>query len=116
MNRETILNSAIQATKDRGKDYGKPSENFERIAQLWAAYKNQPFSAQDVGMMMMLVKVSRLMESPMHEDSWIDIAGYSAITAEAIAYIEDNQHPLEDQQNTDSKKQANRYWDQSPAK
>jgi len=114
MNRDTILNKAIQATKDRGQDYGKPSENFERIASLWAAYKSEPFSAQDVGMMMMLVKVSRLMESPLHEDSWVDIAGYSAITAEAIACTEDSQHPLEDQQSTEPKTQGNHYSDQSP--
>ena len=108
MNRESILNTAIQATKDRGKDYGRPSENFERIAKLWTAYKGKRFTPQDVGMMMMLVKISRLMESPMHEDSWIDIAGYSAITAEAIAYIADNQHPPAGQQNTESKKQESR--------
>ena len=116
MNRDTILNTAIQATKDRGKDYGKPYENFERIAKLWTAYAGKPFTVSDVGMMMMLVKISRLMESPKHEDSWVDIAGYSAITAEAIVESEDNQHLLEDQQSTESKKQEKGYWDQSPAK
>jgi len=114
MNRQSILNDAMQATKDRGQDYGKPSENFERIASLWAAYKSEPFSAQDVGMMMMLVKISRLMESPLHEDSWVDIAGYSAITAEAIAYIADNQHLPADQQSTEPKTQASHCSDQSP--
>lgn len=102
MNRTSILNDALKATKDRGENYGKPSENFDRIASLWKAYTGKSFSVVDVGMMMMLVKVSRLMESPLHEDSWIDIAGYSAVTAEAIAYIEGSQHPLEDRQSTDS--------------
>tara|TARA_S200002703_G_scaffold155227_1_gene159101 strand:- start:132 stop:470 length:339 start_codon:yes stop_codon:yes gene_type:complete len=104
MNRETILGTALRAVDDRGKNYGKPSENFERIASLWGAYTGIKYNVADVGLMMMLVKMSRLIESPMHEDSWVDLAGYSAITAEAIAESVDNRHPHEDQQSTDSKK------------
>ena len=48
--------------------------------------------------MMMIVKISRLMETPAHEDSWVDIAGYAAITAEAIADSLSNPPLLADQQ------------------
>lgn len=115
MNRNNILDKAKNAVADRGKNYGKPSENFERTAKLWTAYTGHAYKPEDVGMMMMLVKVSRLMESPKHEDSWVDIAGYSAITAEAIDDTVDTQHPPSDQQSTDSKKQGKDYWGRSPA-
>jgi hypothetical protein len=36
----------------------------------------------DVAMMMLLVKVARLMHSPGHQDSHIDIAGYASISEE----------------------------------
>lgn len=91
MHRQDIFDAAMDAVKDRGTDYGSPLENFNRIANLWEAYTGQVFTAQDVGIMMMLVKVSRLMENPKHFDSWVDIAGYSAITAEAIIDGDNNE-------------------------
>ena len=36
----------------------------------------------DVAMMMLLVKIARLMHSPGHQDSHIDIAGYASILEE----------------------------------
>ncbi len=100
--REFILQEANKAVANRGTDYGKPSENFDRIAELWGGYIGISFQAEDVGIMMMMVKISRIMETPSHVDSWVDIAGYAAITAEAIAEIEDTLHHHEDQQSTDS--------------
>lgn len=84
MNRIDILSKAHDAVQSRGTDYGSPAENFERIASIWSAYADTEFTVEDVGIMMMIVKMSRLMENPAHEDSWVDIAGYAAITAEAI--------------------------------
>lgn len=107
MNRKNILNKAHDAVNQRGQDYGKPEENFERIAQLWSSYANHEFQIEDVGIMMMLVKVARLMESPHHEDSWVDIAGYSAITGEAIANTSHIQHPQEGLQSKSSSSLGN---------
>ena len=104
MNREDILGFASQAVAERGENYGKPSENFERIASLWSSYTDHQFKIEDVGIMMMLVKIARLMEAPHHTDSWVDIAGYAAVTAEAIADSQDNLHLLADQQSIEPKK------------
>ena len=112
MNRSTILSAAHDAVAQRGENYGKPSENFERIATLWSAYTMHPYSVEDVGIMMMLLKISRLMENPRHEDSWVDIAGYSAITAEAIAEMPDSLHLPVDQQNIESMTQETDFEDQ----
>lgn len=107
MNRVDILDLAHQAVAERGENYGRPNENFERIAQMWSSYTNHTFKVEDVGIMMMMVKVARLMENPHHKDSWVDIAGYSAITAEAIADTLHIQHPQEGLRSTSSNSLGN---------
>ena len=68
--------------------------NHKRIADLWNIWfdetrKGDNFLAEcqeiapyDVAMMMLLLKVARLMHSPGHQDSHIDIAGYASILEE----------------------------------
>jgi hypothetical protein len=53
----------------------------------WATEDNDEptdveITAYDAAMMMLLVKVARLMHSPGHQDSHIDIAGYASISEE----------------------------------
>lgn len=60
----------------RRKNYGHPSENHTRTAKLWSAYLKRPISAQDVCILMVLLKVSRLAHDNRHEDSIVDVAGW----------------------------------------
>lgn len=64
---------------DREQTYGEPSRNLDTIAELWSTYLDQGITAQDVCNMMILLKVARLKNTPDHEDSIIDIAGYAAL-------------------------------------
>ena len=69
---------------ERQVDYGDPKHNHKRIANLWEAYLTGcgiPCCLQphDVAIMMMLMKVARLMNTPGHEDTWVDIAGYAQV-------------------------------------
>lgn len=68
----------------RNESYGTATQNFQRIANLWTDYRDngEEFTPADVANMMILLKVSRLNESPDHLDSWIDVAGYAALGAE----------------------------------
>lgn len=67
----------------RQTDYGNKLQNFSQIAMLWTgavAHKLQPgqaFSAEDVALLMMQVKIARLAKSPDHYDSILDVAGYA---------------------------------------
>lgn len=85
--KEELLNCAQAAVADRGLNYGAPEDNFVRIARLWNAHyynrfgKPASFTADDVAMMMILVKLARLENIPAHLDSWIDLAGYAACGA-----------------------------------
>lgn len=67
--------------------YGSPENNFARIAYFWTAYakaKGWPveFSAQDISPMMRLMKEARIVETPDHRDSHVDLVGYSLTGAE----------------------------------
>lgn len=71
-----MINKEIIA--QRKEQYGN---NFPLIARLWENYcKNirdeGEFTAKDVSMMMALMKISRLANSPHHEDSLIDLINY----------------------------------------
>lgn len=113
-----LLERCKQTIQDRGEDYGTPRENFSNIARFWTAYdhKKQTYGVTDVGVMMMLVKIARIMESPHKLDHWEDIAGYAAVTAAVVCDTEDNQHLLMGQQNIEPKKQGCRCGGQSPVK
>lgn len=96
--KKDVLDKAIAAVADRGLNYGKPEENFDRIARLWNSHlvnrgvleadiladpagKNG-LTADDVAIMMSLMKIARLENSPDHLDSWVDLAGYAACGGE----------------------------------
>jgi hypothetical protein len=86
-NSEGILTEALAAVTARR---GSPSENFTRCAEHWNSYlRSKGLQASlgplDVALMMVLVKVSRLEETPTHRDSWVDIAGYADCAGEILS-------------------------------
>lgn len=83
MKREDILQQALSVIcNDREDEYGSPENNFSKIAQLWSDYIGYKFSASDVCMMMVLVKMSRIKTGKPKADSFVDMAGYAALAAE----------------------------------
>ena len=82
-NREAVLAAALAAVNgERNQSYDEPEDNFGRTAQLWSAYLTVEVTAIDVAVLMVLLKVARLMHTPGHVDSWVDIAGYAACGAD----------------------------------
>ena len=67
---------------DRNEIYGDPYTNHKRIADLWSVYLETEISPSQVALCLSLVKIARLIESPTHLDSYIDLAAYSAIAGE----------------------------------
>lgn len=84
MDRATILETARKyVTRDRAAIHGDAERNFERIAALWGAYhEGAVFGAEDVAVMLALVKVARIRSNPGHADNWVDMAGYAACGGE----------------------------------
>jgi len=84
MTRPEILDKAKECVcGHREQDYGKPENNFERIAALWNAYLGAKMvDAIDVAMLLALLKVARIKTGTGTEDSFINLAGYAACAGE----------------------------------
>jgi hypothetical protein len=82
MKREEILQKAESLINgDRAKDYGDAHKNFQDIAKLWSVVLDKEITEQQFVLCMIMVKAARLMKTD-HEDSWVDICGYSALGGE----------------------------------
>lgn len=84
MNRKEILEAAIKTVcEERQDSYGKPEDNFAIIAGLWSEYLGGVLlKAEDVAIMMILLKIARIQTGKFKPDNYIDIAGYAACAAE----------------------------------
>lgn len=92
MTREETLKAAIQAvTQDRENEYGAPEDSFAVIAAMWAVYVKSRcvggdapvcIVADDVAIMMCLLKIARITTGEVKADSYVDLAGYAACAAE----------------------------------
>ena len=67
---------------DRHQNYGDASENFSRIASLWSSYLGHEIKMHDVGIMMALLKISRISYDQTAKDSYVDAIGYVALAGE----------------------------------
>jgi hypothetical protein len=75
---EALREAAKIITGDRDAQYGRPEENFGRIAKVWSMILGVEISNEDVAMMMLGLKVARYAnKSGFQGDTWIDIAGYA---------------------------------------
>ena len=90
MDKVEALREAISAVEERGESYGDVRQNHQRIADLWSVVLGQVVTPEQVVMCMTCLKVARLIETPDHEDSWVDIAGYGACGAEVATEWEDD--------------------------
>jgi hypothetical protein len=82
MDHRDVLKEAQSLLSQRGNSYGAAQENFERAATLLSVLSGKKFSAYDVSLAMLAVKLSRLAHSPDHHDSWVDGINYMAFCAE----------------------------------
>lgn len=98
LTRADILHAAEKCVcGQRETDYGTPEDNFETIAELWKTYLRRAcvdeaggvyIDANDVAMMMALLKIARIAAGGGKADSWIDLAGYAACGAECEGVTE----------------------------
>lgn len=86
MKREEILDTAkVCVTKDRTNTYGSPESNFSAIGRMWGIILgDKDVSPHKVALMLAALKMARLLKSPEHEDSWVDLAGYAACGGEIM--------------------------------
>lgn len=83
MKRADVLDTAREAVmSERNRVYGDPLTNFRDMARLWSVALHRETTPAEVALCLALLKVSRLVNTPGHVDSWVDLAGYAACGAE----------------------------------
>lgn len=91
MNRTECLEEAKRIVNGaRQENYGNPESNFKEIAWLWNEYLDIGLEAEDVAIMMILMKIARLKNKKNHVDSWVDICGYAANGCEITTSCDEN--------------------------
>ena len=75
------IDEALRTLNDRGFEYGDPRDNLLRIYNICRAFGIQLRDPADLALVFIATKLSRMVESPMREDSYLDLIGYAAILA-----------------------------------
>jgi hypothetical protein len=91
-----ILEAKNIITGARRNSYGNPEDSFAVIASLWTTYLRRAsrrpdaraVTPTDVAVMMALLKIARLAETPTHHDSTVDLIGYGACLARCQAQVQ----------------------------
>jgi len=61
---------------ERQTDYGHPKDNAQRVALIWSAVLGAEVLPSEVGLCLIGLKLARLIETPNHDDSMVDLIGY----------------------------------------
>jgi len=76
---EDMLLEAARVVGERGRVYGSPAPNMAATARLWSVVLGQEVTPGQVALCLIQLKVARLLTTPTHRDSMVDIAGYAAV-------------------------------------
>lgn len=82
-----MLLDAARVVAERGRVYGDAASNMATTAQLWSIVLGVDVTPEQVALCLVQVKVARLLVTPGHADSALDIAGYAAILRETQANV-----------------------------
>lgn len=84
--RKTIMKSAADLMDgERAKDYGDAYEMHRRIAAGWSEILGVKVEPHEAALCMAWVKIARLVETPGHSDSYVDLVAYGALAGEIQA-------------------------------
>ncbi len=70
---------------ERAQNYGDAYEMHRRIASGWTEILGVEVKPHEVALCMAWLKIARLVETPGHEDSYIDLVAYGSLAGEIQA-------------------------------
>lgn len=81
--RHAILKTAGELIDgERARDYGDATEMHRRIAVGWSEILGVDVKPHEAALCMAWLKISRLVETPDHSDSYVDAVAYMALAGE----------------------------------
>lgn len=81
----SILEEALAAVNGpRQEAYGNAFDNWTRTAALMSPVVGEDLTAEKAILLMVQVKVARLLQTPDHHDSIVDLAGYAAVYEKVV--------------------------------
>jgi hypothetical protein len=88
---QTLESAGQLISGDREQEYGTPQDNFKHIADRWSQHVGTRIEPWQVALMMLDLKIARMATTQRpHADSFIDAAGYAALSAELAVEIAKN--------------------------
>ena len=82
--KDTLL-AAARIIDERGNEYGDMVETHKRIARLFNDMcPDVKLEAHHVATVLMATKLARLYANPTHDDSFVDLAAYTAFRSELV--------------------------------
>ena len=83
MKAKEILKEAQVQVDDRENQYRSPEKMLQRFSELSSTILDYHITPQQAGLLLIALKVTRLIETPNHIDSIVDIAGYAGVLGES---------------------------------
>ena len=86
LDRRKIMSAASNLMDgERAKDYGDALEMHRRIAAGWSEILGVNVKPHEAALCMAWLKIARLVETPGHEDSYVDLVAYGSLAGEIQA-------------------------------
>lgn len=105
---KTLCDEALKIVQGaRREKYDKPERNFERIALAWQAITDRAYTASEVALMFVALKLVR--ESHAHQrDNLVDGIGY-LLCADAVIPTDSEKSPYEEQKKWQAQQQSDSF-------
>jgi hypothetical protein len=81
---EMFLKHAANVVTDRRTQYGEASSAMAALATRWSVTLGRPVTPAQVVLCLIDLKLARLGHDPSHEDSAVDVCGYTAVLRELV--------------------------------
>lgn len=81
---DIVGHAAALVGGDRAAQHGDKVENHQYIAALWTAYLGVTITADQVALMMVLLKIARTKTGALNRDDFVDMAGYAGVAGEIM--------------------------------
>ena len=79
---QDVLKEALSVIEQREQQHGTKHHVFDQTRRLWTAYLGIPVNAEQVAMMMVLLKIARTQNGAFNPDDFVDAVGYAALAGE----------------------------------